>query len=173
MYSQTPIIAGIVSGCNYSSYLELGIRCAQNFKYIAALECIQRATAVDIDPNIPLEVVQSSNIEKKICTTDEFFEANVSKYDAIFIDADHSFDSVRKDFENSLSALTDMGTIFLHDTDPADKELLHPGKCSNSYLINNYLHQRTDIKFVTLPVHIEGLTLVRKNSYRHDAFTQK
>lgn len=170
MFSHTPIIAEIITGCNYSSYLELGIRCAQNFKYITGLNCIRRATAVDVDPNIPLEAKESEKIHKIICTTDEFFNANTKKYDAIFIDADHSFDCVKNDLENSLLALTNTGVVFLHDTDPVNKELLEPGKCSNSYLINEYLQQKSDVIFVTLPVHEEGLTIVRKKNYRYNTY---
>ena len=46
--------------------------------------------------------------------TDYFFENNIEKFDVIFIDADHSYDGVLKDYENSLKCM-DSGYIILHD----------------------------------------------------------
>jgi len=53
-------------------------------------------------------------------TTDEFFKHNKNYYDCIFIDADHTYEGVKKDFENSLNFLNDSGIIIFHDIGNAD-----------------------------------------------------
>ena len=47
--------------------------------------------------------------------TDDFFAQNTEKFPCIFVDADHSYEAVKKDFENSLKILEDGGCIILHD----------------------------------------------------------
>ncbi len=39
-------------------------------------------------------------------------------FDLIFIDGDHSYEGVKKDFENYRSLLSDRGVIMFHDVDP-------------------------------------------------------
>lgn len=50
-------------------------------------------------------------------TTDQFFkeEPKDSKYDAIFIDADHSYDGASKDYKNALNHINKGGIIIFHD----------------------------------------------------------
>jgi predicted O-methyltransferase YrrM len=51
-------------------------------------------------------------------TTDEFFANYVPKnycWSLIFVDADHSYESCKKDVENSLNHLTDGGYLIMHD----------------------------------------------------------
>jgi predicted O-methyltransferase YrrM len=48
-------------------------------------------------------------------TTDNFFETNQQMYDCIFIDADHSFDGVMKDYKNSLNFISPGGYLVFHD----------------------------------------------------------
>ena len=40
------------------------------------------------------------------------------KFDLIFIDGDHQYDGVKKDFENYRDLLSDRGVILFHDVDP-------------------------------------------------------
>jgi len=48
-------------------------------------------------------------------TTDEFFEANKNFYDCIFIDADHDYECVKRDYLNSLKCVNPGGFLIFHD----------------------------------------------------------
>ena len=47
--------------------------------------------------------------------TKEFFESNIDTFDFIHVDADHTYNGVKYDFENSIKILKDYGTIIVHD----------------------------------------------------------
>lgn len=57
--------------------------------------------------------------EKKIqfynMSTDNFFKQNSQEYDCIFIDADHDYEGVMKDYVNSLKFIRKDGWIIFHD----------------------------------------------------------
>lgn len=48
-------------------------------------------------------------------TTDDFFKTNTQNYDCIFIDADHEYEGVMKDYRNSLKFITTGGYLIFHD----------------------------------------------------------
>ena len=85
--------------------------------------------------------------------------------DIIFIDADHNYTSVVKDFENSLKILNKLGIIFLHDTDPMIKKYVDPGYCGDSYKIIDYItNNHPELNIITLPVTIAGLSIVMREN---------
>ncbi len=51
-------------------------------------------------------------------TSDAFFEQNTQKFDVIFIDGLHTYEQVRKDVVNSISALNPNGWVLMHDMLP-------------------------------------------------------
>lgn len=53
-----------------------------------------------------------------------FFVLQDIKIDVLFIDGDHSYEGVKKDFELYSQLLTDKGIIIIHDTDPKYEENL-------------------------------------------------
>jgi predicted O-methyltransferase YrrM len=101
-------------------------------------------------------------------TTNNFFNINKDTFDIIFIDADHNFNQVKIDFENSLKILNEFGIIILHDTDPIDRRLLNNTYCSDSYKIVDYIYKNhPELDIITLPIHETGMSLVmRKNDRR-------
>jgi predicted O-methyltransferase YrrM len=97
-------------------------------------------------------------------TTDKFFEKFDRKVDAVFIDADHSFKSVQKDLVNSLKILNEGGVIFIHDTDPKSKELMHPDFCGNGYQIVDWVKTyMKDLDIISLPIDDPGLTIIMRS----------
>jgi predicted O-methyltransferase YrrM len=60
-------------------------------------------------------VSEKCKIDFSNSSTDDFFLTNKEKYDCIFIDADHSYEGVKRDYENSLKALKKNGVLVFHD----------------------------------------------------------
>lgn len=116
------------------SYLELGIGNGGSFAMACFMmqETLENADAVDclayrnlgigqneieilnfienIKPFMKTQFVDFHNE-----TTDDFFETNEKKYDLIMVDADHSYEGVRKDFVNAQKHINENGLIIFHD----------------------------------------------------------
>ena len=60
-------------------------------------------------------LIPSSEVKFYNGTTDDFFEKNDEKYDCIFIDADHSYEGVKKDYVNALKSINKNGVLIFHD----------------------------------------------------------
>lgn len=143
-------------------YLELGLYDGETFQKVrrATFDFGSRCIGVDIKkPPIDGEIYTQ--------TTDEFFKSYDEKVDMIFIDADHRYESVVKDLENSLKILNKTGCIVLHDTDPDNDSLFDPSRCGDSYRIVNDIEQNTNLNITTFPISEAGLSIVTwKNSTR-------
>ena len=101
----TPFISKIVEITGCELYLELGIMKGSNIQEVS--KYCNRCIGVDIK-DVPLP----RNYEFYKKTTDEFFENFTESPNIIFIDADHNFEQVKKDFINSLSCFSEHGIIF-------------------------------------------------------------
>jgi SAM-dependent methyltransferase len=62
-----------------------------------------------------LQIKKDSSAKFFNMSTDDFFIQNENTYDLIFIDADHSYEGVKKDYENSLKILNPGGYLIFHD----------------------------------------------------------
>ena len=154
------VIESIVKYTNCKNYLELGVQEGKCFETI--LPHVKRAIGVDIK-----DIRKKKLGEFYEISTDKFFDFFKDTMDIIFIDADHSFESVKKDFENSLKILNKYGIIFLHDTDPSRKIFLEPGYCNDCYKIVDYIKQNhPELDIVTLPLTIAGLSIVMRKDDR-------
>ena len=163
-WSHAFIIAATVSACRYKSYLELGIQSGSTYNHVR--QNVEIAAAVDIADSGAVPAGEFFHM-----TTDEFFKQNTRTFDAILVDADHKFDQVKTDFENAVKILNPGGTIFIHDTDPYSLVYTDPSYCNDSYRMNRYLIDSGLYQFVTLPVDICGLSIVRlKHDNRFDNF---
>lgn len=160
------VIESIVKYTNCKTYLELGLYDGDTFSLIYPL--VDRAIGVDIKD---VRIQKVGEFYKM--TTDEFFNMFKDKVDIVFIDADHNFNSVVKDFDNSVKILNKYGIIFLHDTDPIEKKYLDPGYCNDCYKIVDYISANyPDFNILTLPLTDAGLSIVsRKNDRRVLTFT--
>jgi hypothetical protein len=143
------------------TYLEIGVLYGETFNEIRKM--VPRAIGVDTKKRD--SVIPKSEFYEM--TSDKFFEQFKEKVDVIFIDADHRFDQLIKDFENSLKILNPGGTIIIHDTDPCEKERLVPTSCADSWKIVNYVRTcYPELTIVTFPVSVMGISVVRRNSDR-------
>lgn len=91
-------------------------------------------------------------------SSDSFFEQNVEDWDLIFIDGDHSYEQVQKDFLNSITCLAEGGLIVMHDTLPPTVGDTASDKCGTAYKLRQTLRS-TDYQMYTFPVTF-GVTLV-------------
>jgi predicted O-methyltransferase YrrM len=153
MTTHTDIIENIAAAIRPDAYLELGLYQGDTFNRIAP-HC-GRAVGVDIK-NV------SINGEFFLGSTTEYFDTIVdsSRFNLIFIDADHSFESVKKDFNNAVKCLAHGGIIVLHDTDPENDKLFDSGYCGDSYKMVDYLEFNDLYNIVTLPIAEAGLSII-------------
>ena len=158
------IIRWLVALTNCQSYLELGVEYGLNIQEIKKI--VKVCVGVDINKNI-----LTDGFEFYQMTTNNFFEINDRMFDIIFIDANHNFEQVKIDFDNSIKVLNKYGIIILHDTDPIIEELLVPNHCHDSYKIIDYISSNKELNIITLPIQETGMTFVmRKNDRRVNEF---
>lgn len=128
------------------TYLELGIGSGLNFK---SIKCNTKIS-VDVTPSV-------ANFTG---TTDEYFEQlpNNTTFDIIFIDANHDYEYVVKDFNNSIDHANKW--ILLHDMIPPD--LFHAQRvyCSDGYKILYHILKYTNFEVYPMDNNF-GFTLVK------------
>lgn len=99
-------------------------------------------------------------------TSDKFFEnITLPKIGFAFIDGEHHYEYVKKDFENIFKYLVPNGVICLHDTYPYNEDLVLGDYCADSYKMRQELEKdpRVDTFTFTKTVAVDvGLTIVRK-----------
>jgi hypothetical protein len=82
-----------------------------------------------------------------------------------FIDGEHHYEYVKRDFDNIFKLLVPNGVIFLHDTYPSREELVLGDYCSTAYKMRQELECRNDVDVFTFPKTVGvgvGITMVRK-----------
>lgn len=115
--------------------------------------------------NVPEDYNKYSSV-LYVGTSDGFFkEIKFEKLGLIFIDGEHKYDYVKRDFDNAFNLLEDNGYIFLHDTSPPEESFVLNEYCSDAYKIREYLSSRDDVDVFTFNKMIAmnvGLTMCRK-----------
>ena len=98
--------------------------------------------------------------------SDEFFRQIDPKPLALtFIDGDHLYEQVKKDFFNAVSRTVDNGYILLHDTYPPSAEFTREERCGTVYRLRQEIEKDNRFDIITLPVGCAvsvGLSIVRK-----------
>ena len=161
-FPHTELFRLIFQSMKPERYLELGVRWGGNLKELAPY-CKQ---AVGVDFKIgDLNVELPDNVRCVNKYTDEFFEKLKPgvMFDAVFIDADHSFEQSLKDFENVKDRVIEDGLIFFHDTYPCSEEYINPGSSGDVYRTVLYIKQNyiDEFEVMTLPFN-PGVTIVKK-----------
>lgn len=84
--------------------------------------------------------------------------------DMLFIDANHSYESVLEDFNNFFPLVRDQGIILLHDGYPENIEQTGSGYCGDGYrAIEELTSKQKNFEMMTIPVP-PGLTIARKKT---------
>ena len=139
------VIINNIADIESYSYLELGIFDNVNFNNI---KC-KNKFSVDMNGNAMFTG-----------TTDEYFDQlSVSeKFDIIFIDANHDYEYVIRDFNNAIKHATKW--VLLHDMIPRSKKFIQPRFCSDSFRVLQYLIKETNFEIYSMNNNF-GLTFVR------------
>lgn len=149
-YSQNGYISLLINSIpniNNMSYLELGLDRGENFDTINTID----RTSVDSNPN---------TVATYYLTTDEFFNYNSRNFDIIFIDANHEYQQVLRDFQNSLVVCNRY--IFLHDMFPAKEEYIVSEKCGDAYKLLYYLIEQQHLNAEIRTLNTDcGLTVIK------------
>lgn len=105
-----------------------------------------------------------SNI-KFVGHSDDFFkEINLPPIAVGFIDGGHTYNQVKKDFNNLFEYIVPNGFIFIHDMLPRTEDQLDENVCGDGYKFRQELERRGDLDIITFPFSAwnVGLTVVRK-----------
>lgn len=154
------VIINYLPGIENKTYLELGVFDNSNFHQIIS----KNKFSVDLNGNALFTG-----------TTDQYFKSANDRFDIIFIDANHDFDFVVRDFNNSVSRCNEW--ILIHDMIPPGLKYIKPAKCSDSYRVLYYLLRETDFKIYPMNNNF-GLTLIKMpasqidpaESYKHISY---
>lgn len=130
---------------NYS-YLELGLGSGTNFNAI----CCKDKISVDY----------STSEATFQLTTDEYFAqlAPDVKFDITFIDANHDYDYVVRDFNNSIDRTNHW--ILMHDMIPPDEAASVSCYCGDSYKVLYHMLKYTNFTIYPMSTNF-GFTLVK------------
>lgn len=106
------LINKLIETYNFKSYLEIG------YQQGICFDSVNITSKTAVDPS-PLRQGESSLL---LMNSDDFFNQNQNKFDIIFIDGLHTYEQVKKDFDNSIKSLNNGGVIVLHDMNPSTEE---------------------------------------------------
>jgi len=151
------------------TYLELGTRECQNFNQVQ----VNHKRGVDIRG-------QSTRAHFR-GTTDEFLceaKREGSKYDLIFIDADHTYDQSKRDFRNALHILSKGGAIILHDCIPLTEREANPEDikggvwCGEVWKVWRDIRRRNDLVSVVVDCDHGCGVVMRGERHKGECLTQ-
>lgn len=144
-------------------YVELGLYQCELFNRI--IPYADRLIGVDILSETG-KYMEKTKKTKFICSDTLAYSEQLKKkpiiIDLLFIDADHSKESVLADFKNYFPYVADQGIILLHDGYPKNQAQTQSGYCGDGYkTIAKLSRKNKDYEMMTIPIP-PGLTLCRK-----------
>lgn len=144
-------------------YVELGLYECELFNKV--IPYAGKLIGVDLKRECGEYMVDSKKVKFVNSTTDEFakdLRKRPPKIDMLFIDANHSSESVLKDFNSYFPFVSEQGLILLHDGYPKNKKFTDQKLCGDAYKTIEKLSKETkSFEMVTVPVH-PGVTICRK-----------
>lgn len=165
------VFGDYVLSCTRGDILEIGV--GESSVYLAKLarKFNRRIYHCDISPdkiNNPLTIEDFFSTERSIFirdSSDNMFQSELTPIALGFIDGDHNFTQVEKDFNNLWPWVVDNGYVLLHDSYPPSKEYLNENRCGTVFVLRQELEKRPDVDCITLTRGCAmdvGLTICRK-----------
>lgn len=125
------VIQQIIDHTGAQNYLEIGVSKGDCFLAIKARRKVAVDPKFNVSPRRKLKkIFRNWRAQYYEMASDDFF-ATVRfphSFDVVFIDGKHTYQQSLKDFENALSVLGQHGVILLHDCNPPDATMAHPGE---------------------------------------------
>lgn len=139
------IIINQIKNIESFTYLELGIFNNSNFNQI---QCNEK---ISVDVN---------GLAMFTGTTDEYFDQldDDKTFDIIFIDANHDYEYVLKDYNNAVDHATRW--VLIHDMIPPSKKYTQSKFCSDSYKLLYYFLTSTNLEIYPMNNNF-GLTFIK------------
>jgi len=107
-------------------------------------------------------------------SSDSFFKRfHVSQLAFAFIDGDHTYQQVAKDFHNTWPYIVENGYVLLHDTYPPDGEWLDENHCGEVWKLRRELERDSSMDVLTLTRGTAvgvGLTIIRKHPSKSEMY---
>lgn len=120
-----------------------------------------------IDDKVTItEMVPQKRAFATRCASDDLFKKlKIPPLALAFIDGDHNYEQVRKDFYNVVPYIVDDGYILLHDVYPIDENWLPDNVCGTVYKLRQEIEKDPAFQCLTLTKGTAmgvGLEIVRK-----------
>lgn len=145
------------------TYVELGLYQCELFNRM--IPYAENLIGVDMAIEAGSYMKRNKKARFENCSTDEFCKIAKNEsieIDLLFIDANHSYKSVKNDFLGFFPLIKEGGMIVLHDGYPKDLNHTGNGYCGDGYkAIDELTRVAQGYEMMTIPVH-PGLTLARK-----------
>jgi len=110
------------------------------------------------------------------CPSDEMFaKGNITPIALGFIDGDHIYEQVKKDFYNLLLLVVDNGYIILHDTYPPSEDYVDENRCGTVYRLRQEIEKDDSLDCITLVSGCAmgvGLTICRKKPKNRNYYNE-
>lgn len=118
-----------------------------------------------VDEQKAPSVLHIDNARFFMVPSDEMFKTSILPLALSFIDGDHNYEQVKKDFDNVMALTVDNGYVILHDTMPPIEEYTNENRCGTVYRLRQEIEKDPRYDIITLPVGCAisvGLSIVRK-----------
>lgn len=180
------VFADFVCSCTAGAILEIGVGESSIYLTQVSKKYDRKIIHCDVAPGKilnPLTVPgylsednavitkESMNGKDSRCTifigdSDDLFKyVKIPDLALSFIDGDHNYSQVKKDFYNAFNCTVENGYILLHDTYPPDETYLGDSRCGTVYQLRQELAGFPWLDMITLPRGTAmgvGLTIIRK-----------
>lgn len=174
------VFGDYVLSCTQGDILEIGVGESSIYLTALARKYNRRIYLCDASPSKidnPLTVPGYLDPNRTVFfpkESDKMFEQIKDARIALaFIDGDHRYEQVKKDFDNLWPLLVENGYVFIHDTYPPGSDWLDENHCGTVYKLRQELEEIKNLDTITLPRGTSmgvGLTICRKKPSKLEYF---